>query len=37
MGGRIPVIITSRADPPAARVASAALAAIAAGAPTPSE
>lgn len=30
LGGRIPVIITSRADPPAARVASAALAAIAA-------
>ncbi|MEM7236425.1 MAG: phosphate acetyltransferase, partial [Pseudomonadota bacterium] len=29
MGGRIPIILTSRADPPEARLASAALAAIA--------
>ncbi|MEM0923584.1 MAG: phosphate acyltransferase [Pseudomonadota bacterium] len=28
MGGRIPIVITSRADPPAARLASAALAAL---------
>lgn len=32
MGGRIPIILTSRADPPEARLASAALAAVAADA-----
>ena len=30
MGGRIPIVITSRADPPEARLASAALAVLAA-------
>jgi phosphotransacetylase len=30
VGGRIPIVLTSRADPPAARLASTALAAIAA-------
>jgi len=32
LGGRIPVMLTSRADPPAARLASAALAVLVANA-----
>jgi phosphate acetyltransferase len=32
-GAKVPILLTSRADPPAARIASAALAAIACGVP----